>query len=157
MVPDHLSALRAWVSNVSRLIEMLKLHEGVEHFAYECSESKITIGCGRNVDRDGGLGLSDDEIDYLLQNDIDRCVAELTNEYPWFEKLDDVRRDAITDIFFNLGATRFRGFRKAIGYMESGDFILAAHEFRDSRWADQVKGRADTLTDMIETGDYGTT
>lgn len=134
---------------------MLKLHEGVKPFAYRCTADKLTIGVGRCIDENGGLGLSDDEIDYLLQNDINRCAAELAREYPWFEKLDDVRRDAITDIFFNLGATRFRGFRKAIGYMESQDYILAAHEFRDSIWADQVKGRADTLTDMIETGTYG--
>jgi len=140
---------------MSRLIEMLKLHEGVRSHVYLCSAGYETIGVGRNIS-ENGIGLSDDEIDYLLQNDINRCAAELGREYPWFEKLDDVRRDAITDIFFNLGATRFRGFRKAIGYMESQDYILAAHEFRDSIWADQVKGRADTLTDMIETGSYGT-
>ena len=139
---------------MSRLIEMLKLHEGVRSHVYMCSAGYETIAVGRNIS-ESGLGLSDDEIDYLLQNDIDRCVAELSREYPWFEKLDDVRRDAIIDIFFNLGATRFRGFRKALGYMEVQDYILAAHEFRDSIWADQVKGRADTLTDMIETGIYG--
>ena len=134
---------------------MLKLHEGVRSHVYMCSAGYETIAVGRNIS-ESGLGLSDDEIDYLLQNDIDRCVAELSREYPWFEKLDDVRRDAIIDIFFNLGATRFRGFRKALGYMEVQDYILAAHEFRDSIWAEQVKGRADTLTDMIETGSYGT-
>ena len=140
---------------MSRLIEMLKLHEGVRSHVYLCSAGYETIGVGRNIS-ENGIGLSDDEINYLLQNDVNRCAAELSREYPWFEKLDDVRRDAITDMFFNLGATRFRGFRKAIGYMESQDYILAALEFRDSIWADQVKGRADTLTDMIETGSYGT-
>ena len=140
---------------MSRLIEMLKLHEGVRSHVYLCSAGYETIGVGRNIS-ENGIGLSDDEIDYLLQNDINRCAAELSQEYPWFENLDDVRRDAITDIFFNLGATRFRGFRKAIGYMESQDYILAAHEFRDSIWADQVKGRAATLTAMIETGSSGT-
>ena len=140
---------------MSQLIEMLKVHEGVRSHVYVCSAGYETIAVGRNIS-ESGLGLSDDEIDYLLQNDIDRCVAELSREYPWFEKLDDARRDAIIDIFFNLGATRFRGFRKALGYMEVQDYILAAHEFRDSIWAEQVKGRADTLTDMIETGSYGT-
>ena len=63
-----------------KLIEMLKVHEGVETHAYKCSASKITVGVGRNVDPEGGIGLSDDEIDYLLQNDIDRVVSELDSE-----------------------------------------------------------------------------
>ena len=67
-----------------KLIEMLKVHEGVESHAYECSASKITVGVGRNIDPEGGIGLSEDEINYLLQNDIDRVYAELDSEYSWF-------------------------------------------------------------------------
>lgn len=137
-----------------QLIDMLKRHEGVEHFAYECSQSKVTVGCGRNIDRDGGLGLSDDEIDYLLQNDIKRCREELSNEYSWFHRLDAVRQDAIIDLFFNLGATRFRQFKKAIGYLESDDYIMSAAEFLDSRWSQQVGYRAEEICEMIETGEY---
>lgn len=137
-----------------QLIDMLKRHEGVEHFAYECSQSKVTVGCGRNIDRDGGLGLSDDEIDYLLQNDIKRCREELSNEYSWFNRLDAVRQDAIIDLFFNLGATRFRQFKKAIGYLESDDYIMSAAEFLDSRWSQQVGYRAEEICEMIETGEY---
>ena len=58
-----------------KLVEMLKVHEGVETHAYKCSASKITVGVGRNIDPEGGIGLSDDEVDYLLQNDIDRVVS----------------------------------------------------------------------------------
>jgi len=112
------------------------------------------VGCGRNIDRDGGLGLSDDEIDYLLQNDIKRCRDELNNEYTWFKRLDAVRQDAIIDLFFNLGATRFRQFKKAIGYLESDDYIMSAAEFLDSRWSQQVGYRAEEICEMIETGEY---
>ena len=97
-----------------KLIEMLKVHEGVETYAYRCSENKITIGVGRNVDKAGGLGLSDDEVDYLLQNDIDRVISELESEYDWFSDLDDIRQDAMIDISFNLGQTRLRSFKKAL-------------------------------------------
>ena len=97
-----------------KLIEMLKRHEGVESHAYKCSENKITIGVGRNVDKSGGLGLSDDEVDYLLQNDIDRVSGELDSEYEWFAGLDDVRQDAMIDISFNLGQTRLRAFKNAL-------------------------------------------
>ena len=137
-----------------KLIEMLKVHEGVETYAYKCSENKITIGVGRNVDKAGGLGLSDDEVDYLLQNDIDRVISELESEYDWFSDLDDIRQDAMIDISFNLGQTRLRSFKKALSAMSEGDWDNAADQFMDSRWSDQVGIRAKNLTNMIRSGAY---
>ena len=137
-----------------KLIAMLKRHEGVESHAYKCSENKITIGVGRNVDKSGGLGLSDDEVDYLLQNDIDRVSGELDSEYEWFAGLDDVRQDAMIDISFNLGQTRLRAFKNALAAMAKGDWRAAADEFMDSRWSGQVGNRAKELTEMIRTGQY---
>ena len=137
------------------LLEMLKRHEGVEKFAYRCSENKMTIGVGRNIDKHGGLGLADDEIDYLLQNDIDRVVSELDNVYEWFSDLDTVRQDAMVDISFNLGQTRLRDFKKALAAMAGGDWSEAADQFMDSRWSGQVGNRAKELTKMIRTGQYG--
>ena len=137
-----------------KLIEMLKVHEGVETYAYKCSENKTTIGVGRNVDKAGGLGLSDDEVDYLLQNDIDRVILELDSEYDWFSDLDDVRQDAMIDISFNLGQTRLRAFKKALSAMSEGDWDEAADQFMDSRWSEQVGIRAKNLTEMIRIGAY---
>ena len=139
---------------MEKLIKMLKRHEGTETHAYECSEGKITVGVGRNIDQQGGMGLSDDEIDYLLQNDIERVIKELSSEYPWFNSLDDVRKDAIVDISFNLGQTRLRLFKRALAAMEAGDYTEASTEFLDSKWAKQVGGRALELTDMISSGEY---
>ena len=139
---------------MEKLLAMLKRHEGVETHAYECSEGKITVGVGRNIDQAGGMGLSDDEIDYLLQNDIERVIKELSSEYPWFSDLDDVRKDAMVDISFNLGQTRLRLFKRALAAMETGDYKEAATEFLDSRWAKQVGSRALELTDMISSGEY---
>lgn len=139
---------------MKKLIEMLKRHEGVETHAYECSAGKVTVGVGRNIDQRGGMGLSPDEIDYLLENDIERVIKELAKEYPWFSDLDDVRKDAMIDIGFNLGATRLRGFKRALSAMERGDYKVAATEFLDSKWAKQVGGRALEITDLIKTGEY---
>jgi lysozyme len=95
-----------------KLLEMLKRHEGVRSHVYLCSAGYETIGVGRNISK-SGMGLSDDEVNYLLENDILRVLKELSSEYPWFNDLDDVRKDAMIDISFNLGATRLRGFQKA--------------------------------------------
>jgi lysozyme len=140
-------------SEMEKLLEMLKRHEGVKSHVYLCSAGYETIGVGRNISK-SGIGLSDDEVDYLLENDITRVIKELSSEYPWFNDLDDVRKDAMIDISFNLGATRLRGFKNALSAMESADYILAAKEFLDSKWSRDVKGRSHELASMIETGKY---
>ena len=142
-----------------QLLEMLKRHEGVvltngRHVAYKCPTGYWTVGVGRNIDPNGGLGLSDDEVDYLLENDIVRVIKELSSEYPWFKDLDDVRKDAMIDISFNLGATRLRGFKRALAAMEVADYTTASLEFLDSKWSRDVKGRSTELAYMIEMGEY---
>jgi len=135
------------------LIGMLKRHEGVRSKVYMCSAGYETIGVGRNI-AESGLGLSDDEIEYLLANDIRRVREELDETYFWFAALNEARKDAMIDISFNLGQTRLRGFVKAIEAMSREQFDIAADEFMDSRWSQQVGDRAVEVTEMIRTGEY---
>ena len=138
---------------MNELSEMLRRHEGVRDKVYLCSAGYETIGVGRNISEDG-LGLSEDEIDYLLNNDIKRVREELTEEYYWFARLNDARQDAMIDLSFNLGQTRLRGFVKALEAMSREEFENAADEFMDSRWSEQVGDRAVEVTEIIRTGEY---
>ena len=138
---------------MTNLIEMLKRHEGVRSKVYMCSAGYETIGVGRNI-AESGLGLSDDGIEYLLNNDIKRVREELEDNYFWFAALNEVRQDAMIDISFNLGLTRLRGFVKALEAMSREQFDIAADEFMDSRWSQQVGNRAIEVTEMIRTGEY---
>ena len=145
-------------NKMDKLIETLKRHEGVKSHAYKDSLGILHIGCGRNIENSKehrGIGLSDEEIDFMLSNDIARTIQELSKEYRWCQELDEgARRDAIINMHFNLGRYRFAKFVKAIGHMESGNYDAAAAEFLDSRWAKQVKGRSLEVTDMIKTNTY---
>ena len=138
---------------MSKLVAQLKRHEGVKSHAYKCTANMITVGVGRNIDENGGIGLSDDEINYLLENDIKRCKQELIS-LSWFTDLDSVRQDALVNLCFNLGLTRLMGFNNAMAAMAEGDYERAADEFYDSRWAKQVKSRADEVCEMVRTGRY---
>ena len=120
---------------------------------YVCSAGYETIGVGRNI-AESGLGLSEDEIDYLLENDIKRCKQELI-ALSWFTDLDPVRQDAMVNLCFNLGMTRLMTFKKALAAMAIGEYSTAADEFMDSKWATQVSSRADEVTEMVRTGRYG--
>ena len=133
----------------NRLIDQLRIHEGVEKTVYNDSECIPTIGVGRNL-RDRGL--SDDEIDYLLSNDIDIVVDELDKVLPWWKDLDEVRQRVLCDLVFNLGMPRFSGFKKSISHMKQQMWDQAADELLDSKWARQVGRRAQTLSEMMRTG-----
>lgn len=140
-----------------KLIEMLKVHEGVETHAYRDTVGKMTIGVGRNIDADDGLGLSMEEVEYLLGNDIERVEQELVGALPWTIDLlviDSPRFDALVDLCFNLGLPRFLNFIKALDACADEDWERAADEFMDSRWAKQVGNRAIEITEMIRTGEY---
>jgi GH24 family phage-related lysozyme (muramidase) len=69
---------------MQNLIEMLKRHEGEvvtngRHLIYKCPAGHWTIGIGRNVDVNGGLGLSDAEVDFLLEGELASMIE--TGEY----------------------------------------------------------------------------
>ena len=138
---------------MERLVKMLKLHEGVRNHVYVCTAGYETIGVGRNIS-ESGLGLTDEEINILLMNDIERVKKELSSSFSWFVDLDEVRQNAIIDMCFNLGLSRLNQFVKALDGMASKDYDKAADEFMDSRWSQQVGQRAVTVTEMIRTGDY---
>lgn len=137
---------------MKKLIEQLKLHEGVRSHPYDCPAGYLTIGVGRNIS-ETGLGLSDDEIEYLLRNDIERCYQEL-DRFSWFMDLDTVRQEALVNMCFNLGFTRLIKFTKMMGAMAEGKFSLAAAEALDSKWARQVGQRAKDIANMLEFGEY---
>ena len=138
---------------MGKLSDQLKRHEGVRTHAYKCSANMITVGVGRNLDENGGLGLSMDEIDYLLESDIKRCKRELL-AYSWFIDLDSVRQDAMVNMCFNLGFSRLSLFTNALAAMAEANYERAAMEFLDSRWARQVGKRSQDVAHMIRTGKY---
>ena len=90
----------------------------------------------------------------MLTNDIYRVIGELSEEYKWFDDLDNVRKDAMIDLSFNLGQTSLRKFENALEAMRFKDYKKAADEFMDSKWSQQVGSRAVEIANMLRTGEY---
>lgn len=135
---------------MQKLIENLKRHEGLRLKPYLCSEGKITIGFGRNLE---DMGISEKEAEMLLMSDIQRCYEEL-DVFSWFHDLDQVRQEAMVNMLFNLGLPTFLEFKRTLKFMAEGAYSQAAVEMLDSKWADQVGDRAKELAYMVETGCY---
>ena len=55
-------------------------------------------------------------------------------------------------MIFNLGLSRFSGFKRTIFFIEKGDFEEAAREMLRSRWANQVGNRSIELAEMMHSG-----
>ena len=138
---------------MQRLLETLKRHEGVRYYVYRDHLGYETIGVGRCINRAVGLGLSPDEVEYLLINDVQRCIEELDGAFEWFKDLDEVRREAMINLCFNLGLTKLRKFVNALEAMKEKNYNKAATEFLNSKWANQVGERSREVAHMIKTGE----
>jgi lysozyme len=128
----------------------LNLHEDKRKFPYRDTVGKLTIGVGRNLD---DRGLSDDEIAYLLANDIKMVKEDLDRALPWWRQMDAVRQRVLADMCFNLGISRLLLFRNTLKAMKEGDYALAASGMRNSLWYKQVGTRGIRLVKMMETGE----
>lgn len=135
--------------NMAALRASLKVHEGRNLRLYKCTGDKWSIGYGRNLE-DRGISLA--EAEFMLENDIAACIAELNRAIPNWQKHNSVRQNVLVELVYNLGMPRLLGFKKALAAMDQANYPLAAAELLDSKWADQVGQRAETLAEMIRTG-----
>jgi lysozyme len=130
----------------------LKADEGTVPHAYQDSEGYWTIGCGRLIDKRLGGGLSDDEINYLLNNDLFRADKEARSLFAGFDRLSDARKAVLISMVFNLGQTRLAGFQRLREAVKEQDWEQAAAELLDSKWATQVGQRAVRLANQMRQG-----
>ena len=69
--------------------------------------------------------------------------------------LNEARQYVLISMMFNLGAGRLMGFKKMLLALNNGAYSVAAAEMLDSRWAGQVKSRAQKLAKIMKTGVVG--
>lgn len=134
-----------------KLIAMLKRHEGYRSKPYLDTVGKLSIAYGRCLET---AGISEDEAELMLSNDIKRAEDGLRQVYPWFANLDEVRQAALIDAAFNLGLSGLSKFHNMLGAIALGDWEAAANEALNSRWAQQTKSRAIEIAEMIRTGKW---
>ena len=132
------------------LQEQLKVDEGVRAKPYKDTEGKLTIGVGRNLT---DVGLSQDEIEYLLENDVTDVFYNLNRHIPWWQGLPVGVATALANMCFNLGIGGLLKFEKMLAYLKVGNWGEAANEALLSRWAVQVGKRAERVTDAIRRGE----
>lgn len=135
--------------NRERLRKALVRHEGLRLKPYTCTANKLTIGVGRNIQDNG---ITEPEAMLLLENDIDGVVRDLNRALPWWQKLDDARREVLANMVFNMGIGTVLTFKNTLAAVQAGDYKRAASLMLQSKWATQVGNRARELATQMETG-----
>jgi len=135
--------------------EMLEDEEGRKRCVYRDNLGFLTIGVGRLVDpRKPGAGLTDEEIDYLLANDIAAKTAEVRKALPWIDKLNEPRRAVLIGMAFQLGVAGLLGFHQTLALIATGQFDRAEDEMLQSLWAKQTPARAKRMAKQMATGQW---
>ena len=102
-------------------------------------------------------GLSDPQIDLLLNGDIDRCIRfavfVFRDKPSHFFYFPPLVQEVVVNLIFNLGHVTFRKFKKAISAFLDRDWNRAADEILDSREARQTGQRYARLANVLRTQD----
>ena len=67
--------------------------------------------------------------------------------------LNEPRKIGVANLLFNLGLTRFNKFKKFQSALNTESWSIAADEMMNSKWATQVKTRAQKLEKIMRTGE----
>lgn len=132
-----------------QLKSLLIHHEGKVPHAYQDHLGYWTIGAGRLIDRRKGGGLSEAEVDYLLENDIDNVLSQLEHTIPNWDDLPDRVQIALASMAFQMGVSGLFGFRRMLAHIEQKNWTKAAREALSSKWASQTPSRAEDIAEMI--------
>jgi lysozyme len=117
---------------------------------YVDTEGHLTIGYGRLIDPALGGGISEEEAEYLLQNDMrKKAISELDKGFPWWCDMPEPAQRGLANMCFQLGLPRLKKFKKTLAYLEAGNFGEAAVECLDSRWAKQTPERAQRISRLF--------
>ena len=128
------------------IIADLKVDEGFRAKPYLCTAGANSIGYGRNLD---ALGITEEEAEHMLRNDVARVERDLNKAYPWWIKCPETVRRAMVNMVYNLGINRFGIFKRMISCIQAGDYKGASAHALDSKWADQVGARAVRISQLI--------
>lgn len=140
------------MADILRLKDQLISDEGIRLKPYLCTQNKLTIGIGRNLD---DVGISEAEAHFLFENDVRRVEASVQRDPdigPIYMRLTERRQEAILNMCFQLGLNGLKRFRKMWAALAAQNFQLAHKEALDSNWARQTPNRANRVATILLRG-----
>ena len=161
----------------TQLLKELKEEEGFRSIPYLDTQGFWTIGYGRNIDglplseqefthlfpnesiknnnrqwlikTWSKSKITRESAIYLLESVVSTCEQEARFIYDDFDSYKTTKKVVILDLLYNLGLSRYKGFKKHIKAVKVKDWDTAAKELLNSRAARQDKDRYKRLAKEI--------
>ena len=126
--------------------------EGLRLTPYRDSLGFLTIGVGHLITKGERFTvITREQALDLLKEDIAIAERRLTNIFPQWRSLDEVRQRTFLNLVVNLGY-KLADFKRFLHVAKSGDWEKAADQLIQSRWYKQVKLRGPRIVHAIRTG-----
>jgi len=146
--------------NIEALREQLKTDEGVKYEIYKDHLGYPTFGIGHLITEGDpehgepdGTEINEDRVNEVFETDVATFIDEAKILFPDLDDLPEVAQQVIVNMAFNMGRPRLSKFKNFIAGVNDRDWVRAAEEMMDSRWAVQVGIRAIRLRNKILTLD----
>lgn len=128
--------------------ELIQANEGCKLHPYQCTEGKLTIGYGRNLE---AKGITQLEADLMLDMDLEECERDLRT-FDFWDSLNRTRKAVLTDMRYQLGMAGLKQFKKMLAAINRGQYGVAAIGLLDSRYAIQTPNRAKYNAQLMRHG-----
>ena len=128
------------------LIKQIKQHEGFRSTVYECTEGYDTFGYGFTIK---DLELDEDIAELILIRKLADLQERISSTFSWFSNADEVVKDIVTNMCYQLGISGFSKFKKTIYYLETEQYEEASIEMLDSLWHKQTPNRSKELSEEL--------
>ena len=125
--------------------DQIRTHEGTVTEVYLDSLGNPTCGVGHHLYIGSYVPL--EVVDAFFDDDYKEALKNY-KAYR-FKDVNMARRTALIDMMFNLGKSRFLGFKKMITAIKNDDWQEAAEQAKDSRWYHQVGRRSRTIVEQL--------
>jgi lysozyme len=145
------------------LRKLIKRHEGLSLIPYTCPAGFNSIGWGWNFavnplppDINAHLkahgSITKGMAEELLDIAVSRSINDCRRLYPDYDSYSQNRRNALTDMMYNMGYTTLSKFKISNKYVREQKWEQAADAFMQSKWYRQVGRRGVTICDLLRYG-----
>ena len=139
--------------NLDKLLERIRQEEGFAPYSFWDDAKgggggQWTWGFGTCAPGEGCF-ITEAQADSALREKVQQHVLDFGEIFAGCDIPSD-KEDAIMDLLYNLGETRFRKFRKLIAAVKRGDWPEAGKQVRNSIYYKQVTNRAERNAATLE-------
>jgi GH24 family phage-related lysozyme (muramidase) len=140
--------------------KMIIKHEGIRDMPYKDSLGLWTVGVGHLIGDGKSLPpeynrkFTQAEIMKMFDDDFHHH-AKAAEKIPGYSKANAAGQGALIDLTFNMGNSWYKKWPNFCKKLAAGDFKGAADELAGSKWAQQVKSRAQTIIGLVTNAGEG--